>query len=387
MGAGMFDLSKSQKEIQKAARDFAKGEFDKDLACDLEKKCEFPVEIWKKAADLGFIGIHLPEAFSGGGMGMLENVLIQEELSRKDSSIGGAMANAAYALECISEFGSEEQKNRYLPLVIEGEICSTGAFAESKYGYDFHKIEMSAKKSGEDWRVNGTKIQVINGCKAGFYVVLCQTDPVAESPEKGKSLFIVESDVSGVTTTDEGRLLGNNLLGRAEVRFKDVSVPMENLIGTEGKGVQYLNRFFDIYRISLAAQGLGTALGAFDRVMDYIKNREQFSKKLAEFHVTQHKIADMATKIELARLITYKAAWSMDNGKLDSSLSSMAKMTAARTAMEAGAQTIQLFGGYGYMTEQEVERFYRDAKAIELFAGARDTQKDIIAGSVIGRVA
>ena len=383
----MFELSKSQKEIQKAAWDFAKGEFDKDLACEIEKNREFPKKIWKKAADLGFIGIHLSEAFSGGGLGMLENVLIQEAFCRKDSSIGVALGNAGFALECISEFGTEALKSKYIPAVVEGAYCSTGAFAESSYGYNYREIETSAFRSDESWVINGTKPQVLNGGDAGLFVVLCKIGPDGDSPASGKSLFIVESNTMGISTSDEGRLLGNNLLGRAEVRFKDVVVPGSHLIGSEGKGIQQLEHFYDISRISTAAQGLGTAQGAFDRVLDYIKNREQFSRKLAEFHVTQHKIADMATKIELARLITYKAAWRHDNGKLDSALSSMAKMTAARTAMEVSAQTIQLFGGYGYITEQEVERFYRDAKAIELFTGARDTQKDQIASSVIGRIA
>jgi alkylation response protein AidB-like acyl-CoA dehydrogenase len=382
----MFELSKSQREIQKAARDFAKGEFDKDLAIELEKAGDFPVDIWKKSADLGFIGIHLPEAYSGGGMGMLENVLIQEEFSRKDSSIGSALANASFALECISEFGSDEQKEKYIPPVVEGEYCSTGAFAESSYGYNYNEIETSAVKSGTNWLLNGTKTQVVNGDGAGVLIVLGKTDPAAESSEKGGSLFVVGSEIAGVSAIAEGRLLGNNLLKRADVIFKDVSVPESNLIGPEGRGSKQLKQFYDIFRITLAGQALGNALGSYDRVMEYIKNREQFGRKLAQFHITQHKIADMATKIELARLITYKAAWSMDNGNLDTTLSSMAKMTAARTAMEVGAQTIQLFGGYGYMTEQEVERFYRDAKAIELLAGALDTQKDNIANSVIGRM-
>ena len=183
-----------------------------------------------------------------------------------------------------------------------------------------------------------------------------------------------------------GKKLGNNLTVTARLNFKEVEIPAENLVGELGSGSAYLQRYFDESRITAAARALGNAQGSFDRVLEYVKGRVQFGKKIAEFQASQHKIADMATKIELARLITYKAAWNFDQGKSDSSLSSMAKMTAARTAMEVGAQTIQLFGGYGFMTEYDVERYYRDAKMIELQEGIRDVQKDIVARNVIGKI-
>ncbi|MBT6501226.1 MAG: acyl-CoA dehydrogenase, partial [Deltaproteobacteria bacterium] len=179
---------------------------------------------------------------------------------------------------------------------------------------------------------------------------------------------------------------GNNLTATARLNLDEVEVPIENLIGTEGAGRACLEQYFDESRILAAARAVGNASGSLDRALEYVKGREQFGKKIAEFQVSQHKIADMATKIELARLITYKAAWHFDQGKPDSSLSAMAKLTAARTAMEVGAQTIQLFGGYGFMTEYDVERYYRDAKVIELQDGIKDVQKDIIARSVIGKI-
>ncbi len=206
------------------------------------------------------------------------------------------------------------------------------------------------------------------------------------SPEAGLSLILVESDRPGLSTEPVGKKLGNNLTATARLNFNEVEVPIENLIGSEGAGYAYLEQYFEESRILVAAKALGNAAGSLDRALEYVKGREQFGKKIAEFQVSQHKIADMATKIELARLITYKAAWCFDQGKPDSSLSSMAKLTAARTAMEVGAHTIQLFGGYGFMTEYDVERFYRDAKVIELQEGIKDVQKDIIARNVIGKI-
>ncbi len=381
----MFELTKPQKEIQKAARGFAKGEFDKELACELEKTGTFPEEIWQKATELGFVGTHFPATYSGGDMGILESVLIIEAFCQKDSSIGSALTMAAYASECILRFGSEELKIKFLPPVSEGEIVSTGAFSESIRGGDFTAITTVAEKENDHWVIDGTKTNVISGGKAGFFIVLCQTDPTVDG-EKGKSMIVVEGDRPGISIEEVGRRLGGNMSGAANVTFNKVKVPTGNLVGREGAGISQLNTFLSESRILSAAQALGTASGALDRALAYSKERIQFQRKLAVFQATQHKLADMATKIELARLITYKAAWTRDQGKLDDKLSSMAKMTAARTAMEVGGQTIQLYGGYGYMTEYEVERYYRDAKTIELHLGARDVQKDVIADAVIGKI-
>ncbi len=384
----MFELTKPQKEIQKAARDFAKGEFDKEIAYELEIKQAFPKKIWKKAADLGFLGIHYPESCSGGGMGVLENVLITETFCRSDSSIGCALAQATSASECILRFGGEEMKNRYLPRLAEGEMLSGRALTETQRGENYLNIQTTAEKRGSNWVINGSKLYVDNGGDpdTGLYIVLCRSSSDDSSPEVGLSLFLVESDRSGLTTESAGKKLGNNLTATARLNLNEVEVPIENLIGNEGAGYGYLEQYFSESRILAAAKALGNAAGSLDRALDYVKGREQFGKKIAEFQVSQHKIADMATKIELARLITYKAAWCFDQGKPDSSLSSMAKLTAGRTAMEVGAHTIQLFGGYGFMTEYDVERFYRDAKVIELQEGIKDVQKDIIARSVIGKI-
>ncbi|MFO7714681.1 acyl-CoA dehydrogenase family protein [Desulfosarcina sp.] len=381
-----FELNKTQKDIQKAVRDFVKGEFDKELAFELEQKHEFPRKIWKKACDLGLIGVHFPEKYSGQGLGSLEDIIVVEELCRGDSTIGSAIALAAFASEIIMHYGSDEQKEKYLPAVAEGEMLSAGAFTEPDHGSDITFMNTTAVKDGDEWVVNGAKTFITNGGLAGFYSVLCQTDPDAKPGYRGQSLILVEADRQGLSTADVGAKMGIRMMATAEVIFKDVRVPLANLIGEENKGFYHVLHFFDESRIQIAAQGLGTAQGAFDRALAYVKQREQFGKKIAQFQVTQHKLADMATKIELARLITYKAAWNFDQGRIDPKLTSMAKMYAARTAVEVADEAIQLLGGYGYMTEYEVERFYRDAKITEIYEGTKEIQKNTIAGALIGKL-
>lgn len=381
-----FELTKSQKEIQKAARDFAKGEFDKELALELDRKHEYPEKIWKKAADLGFIGVHFPEKYSGQGLGVLENILIAEEFCSRDSSIGAALILANFASECVLRFGSDELKEKFLPPVAEGKILSAGAFTEPDHGSDITFMDTTAEKDGDQWVINGSKIFISNGELAGFYCVLCQTDPASKPTYRGISLILVEADRQGVSATDVGQKMGIHMTSTSEVNFKDVRVPYANLIGEEGKGFYHVLEFFDESRILVAAQALGTAQGAFDRALAYVKQREQFGKKIAQFQVTQHKLADMATKIELSRLITYKAAWNFDQGRIDPKLTSMAKMYAARAAVEVADEAIQLLGGYGYMAEYEVERFYRDAKITEIYEGTKEIQKNTIASAVIGKL-
>jgi len=382
-----FELTKEQKEIQKAVRDFVKGEFKKDVIHELIEKHEYPLKIWKKAADLGFIGIHFPEKYSGQEMGVMENILVCEELCRGDSTVGMCLAIADFASELILRFGSDELKERWLPKVAEGEVLSCGAFTEPDHGSDITTVETAAVKDGDSWVINGSKIFITNsGPLAGFYNVLCQTDPDASPAYRGLSVILVEADRPGVSSVDVGTKMGIHLSYTAEVTFKDVRVPLSNLVGEENRGFYQVLEFFDESRILVAAQALGTAQGAFDRALAYVKQREQFGKKIAQFQVTQHKLADMATKIETARLMVYMAAWNFDQGRIDPKLTSMAKMYAARTAVEVCDEAIQLLGGYGYMLEYEVERFYRDAKITELYEGTREIQKNTIAGILIGRL-
>ena len=382
-----FELNREQKEIQKAVREFVKGEFKKDVILELLEKHEYPEKIWEKAAELGFIGIHFPEEYSGMSLSVMENILVCEELCRGDSTLGVCLSLADFATEIILHHGTEEQKIKWLPMVAEGKCLSCGAFTEPDHGSDITSVGTTAVRDGDEWVINGSKIFITNGGPlAGLYNVLCQTDPDASPSYRGMSVILVEADRPGVSYMDVGAKMGITLSYTAEVNFKDVRVPLSNLVGEENRGFYQVLEFFDESRILVAALALGIAQGAFDRAMAYVKERSQFGRKIAQFQVTQHKLADMATKIEAARMFVYKAAWNFDQGRMDPKLTSMAKMYAARTAIEVCDEAIQLLGGYGYMLEYEVERFYRDAKITELYEGTREIQKNTIASSLLGKI-
>lgn len=382
----MFNLSKPQKEIQKAAREFARGEFDKELANEWEQSGTFPETIWKKAAELGFIGIHFPEQYSGGGLGLFENTLVIEAFCRADPSIGSALAQSSQAAETLLRFGSEPLKMEILPKIAEGNMLLGRAFSENERGGDYTRISAIAQHQGDNWLVNGEKTHVLNGVNAGAYVVLCRTGFEDDPVEKRLSLLLVENSSKGIEIRPNGRRLGNNMVSSATIRFNQVSVPEANLIGREGQGFKQLQRYLAEEHVLIAAQALGNALASYDRVLAYIKGREQFGRKIATFQVSKHKIADMATRIELSRLMLHKAAIEIDRGKPNAATCAMAKGTACEAAMHAGAQAIQLFGGYGYMTEYEVERFYRDAKSMEVREGGQEVQNDIISNEFIGKI-
>jgi alkylation response protein AidB-like acyl-CoA dehydrogenase len=218
-----------------------------------------------------------------------------------------------------------------------------------------------------------------------FVIALCQTDPDINPAYRGQSAIIVEKGAPGYTTAELGEKMGIKMTSTGELSFNNVKVPISNLVGQENRGFYQTLEFFDESRVEIAAQALGIAQGAFDRALAYAKQRSQFGKKLAQFQVTQHKLADMAAKIETARLIVYKAAWNFDQGNIDPKLTSIAKMYAGRVAVEVADEAIQIFGGYGYMLEYQVERFYRDAKIMEIYEGTREIQKNTIASSLLGK--
>ena len=378
-------LQRHQKDILKAARDFAKGEFHRELALDLDKKSEFPVEVWKMAAELGFIGIHFDEKYSGGGLNLFENVLLAEVFCRHDSSIGAALMLAGFASECLLRFGSENQKQRYLPDVAEGKIRFGGAFLEDADNYGLTASRTIAVKQDGHWVVTGKKISAVNAKYADVFIVY----GLSGSSGDGKgapSLFIIERDQEGVTIGGADETLGLRLTSLAQLELRNVRVPEERVVGSGGQGRRIMESFWNECRIMLAAMAVGVAQGAFDRARDYVKQRSQFGRKLALFQITRHKMARMAVKIEAARRLTYYAAEQSPGGGGNPSLGSMAKVTAARTAVEVSYEAIQLLAGYGYMTEYDVERYYRDAKTLEIFGGNPDHLLDGIGEAVIGRV-
>jgi alkylation response protein AidB-like acyl-CoA dehydrogenase len=381
-----FELTQEQRDIQKAAREFAQGEFDKEKILEWEQTHTFPREIWKKASELGFIGIHFPEEYGGQGCGVTENILIVEEFCRQDSGVGIALSIVDFSSELVLRYGTAEQKKKYLLPVAQGQFISAGAYTEPDHGSDITLLSTTAKKERGSYIINGTKTFITNGTMADFFIVLCQTDSEAKPSYRGQCTFIVDKGTKGFEATEIMPKMGIRMTSTAELSFSDVTIPASHLLGEESKGFYQVLEFFDESRIEIAAQALGIAQGAFDRALDYAKKREQFKKKLVEFQITQHKLADMATKIEAARLLTYKAAWNFDKKKIDPKLTSMAKWFAARTAVEVADEAIQMLGGYGYLTEYEVERFYRDAKITEIYEGTREIQKNTIASALIGKL-
>ena len=226
-----YELNKEQKQIQKAVREFVKGRFDKSEIAEMEIHHQYPERLWKMAAELGFIGIHFPEEYSGQGLGVFENILVAEELCRGDSTVGACLILADFSSEIILHFGSEEQKSEWLPKVAEGKVLSCGAFTEPDHGSDITSLNTTAAKEGDEWVINGSKIFITNGGpRAGFYCVLCQTDAEVEPTHRGISLILVEADREGISTSDVGMKMGIRMMDTAEVNFKEVRVPAENLI-------------------------------------------------------------------------------------------------------------------------------------------------------------
>ncbi len=378
-----FALTTEQKDIQKAAREFAEGEFDRELAMELERTGTYPREIIRKGAELGFTGLRWPEELGGQGYGALEHVLVTEQFCRKDSGIGVCFEMAAFGSDILLRHGSEELKKKWIPRIVSGECLSAGAFTEPNHGSDILSLDTTARREGDEYVINGTKTFISNGSICDFITLLCMTDPGAKPPYKGMSTILVESDRPGFVAESVGRKMGNHMAPTSEISLTDVRVPVSNLIGEEGKGFYQVMGFFDETRVHVAAQALGLAQGAFDRAVSWIKKREQFGQRIADFQVSQHKIADMATQIECARLLVYKAAWAVDNGRCDAALASMAKNVATRAAVVVADEAIQLMGGYGYLTENEVERFYRDARVMEIWEGTKEIQKNIIAQQLL----
>ena len=380
-----FELTEEQRDIKKAAKEFAEGEFDRELARELEQKHEFPWEIWRKACELGFVGIHFPEEFGGGGYGIFENVLVVEEFCRVDSGIGIALSLSDFASEVILRFGTKEQKEKYLIPLTQGKAISAGGFTEPDHGSDITLMSTQAVKEGDEFVINGTKTFITNGVIADYVVVLCQTDFDASPTYRGQSTIVVEKGTPGFEATEVGEKMGIKMTSTAELSFRDVRVPAGNLVGEENRGFYQVLEFFDESRIEIAAQAVGIAQGAYERALQYAKERTQFGRKIAEFQAIQHKLAEMATKIETARLLLYKAAWNFDQGRIDPKLTSMAKFYAGRVAVEVADEAIQIFGGYGYIADYDVERFYSDARITEIYEGTREIQKNTIASAIVGK--
>jgi acyl-CoA dehydrogenase len=379
-----FELSDEQKDIKRAAREFAEGEFT-EIAQEYDRREEFPRDLWKKACDLGFIGLYLKGEYGGAGLGILEHSMVMEEFWRVDPGCGCVLLSV-FGSEIIQAFGREEQKKKYLPPLPAGKAIMGTAITEPDAGSDIISIQTRARKSGDRYILNGTKQFITNGSIADYLVVFCVTHPEAESRLKRFSTLLVETDRPGVEAVKITGKLGIRASDTAEVTFSDVSVPEENLIGeAEGQGFSQIMSLFNINRVIAASQGVGVAQGALDRAVRHVKQRRQFGQPLSSFQAIQFKIAEMATWIEAARVLTYQAGWILDRGRMDPKLISMAKWFAGEIGVKVANEALQLHGGYGYIADYGVERLYRDAKIVEIYEGTKEIEKNTIAREILGR--
>jgi len=379
-----FTLSKEQQDIQKAAREFAMGEF-REIARDCDLSEAFPRSLLKKAVDLGFVGVFIDEEYGGAGLGFLEHALILEEFWRVDPGIGQELCSVSFGAEELLLFGTEEQKNRYLPSLTQGNAIMGFAITEPDAGSDTAAVSTTAVSDGNDYVINGSKVMIGNGSVADFVLVFCLTEPEEASRSRRHSILVAETDRPGYESDKIEGKMGLRASDTANIFFSDVRVPKENLLGVRGQGFYQLMQFFDRSRAYVAAHGVGLAQGALDMAIEHVRNREQFGKKIASFQITQLKVAEMSTLIELARTLTHKACWMVDNGKIDTKTVAMAKWFAARTAVEIADEALQLHGGYGYINDHDIERFYRAAKVLEIYEGTKEIEKIIIAKRVLGK--
>ena len=379
-----FQLTKEHQDVIRAAREFAEGEFQ-DRAQEFDREETFDYAIWKKACDLGFVGINISETYGGAGMGLFELCLVTEEFYAVDAGMALAVMSPTFGFEILDLFGTEEQKKKYLGPLVAGEAKMGTAITEPDAGSDVSGAITTAVKDGQEFVINGSKIFITNGCVADYLVVFCLTDPHNPERHKRHSFIMVETDRKGYQANKLHGKLGIRASDTAEVSFSDVRVPVSNLVGHEGYGFKELMQFFDLSRIFVSAQAVGVARAAHEEAIKHIKSRRQFGQTLASFQINQFKIAEMATRIKAARNLIYEAAWKADNGVIDSQLIAMAKWFSGETAVRCADEALQMHGGYGYIDEYKVQRLYRDAKIMEIYEGTKEIEKVIISRSILGK--
>jgi acyl-CoA dehydrogenase len=380
-----FELTNRQKQICRAAREFAEGEFP-GIAREYDRREEFPRDLWKKACELGFIGVFIKKEYGGLGLGFLEFAMVMEEFWRVDPGCGNILLTA-FGSELIQLYGTEEQKKRYLPPLTRGEAIMGTAITEPDAGSDILSILTAARKDGNDYVITGSKQFITNGSIASHIVVFCLTHTEAESRLKRFGTIVVETDRPGFGAMKLTGKLGIRASDTAEIRLSDVRVPKENLIGgKEGEGFPQIMQLFNINRVIAASQGVGVAQGALEKAIKHVKERKQFGQPIGAFQAVQFKIAEMATWVEAARALTYKAGWMIDHGKVDPKLISIAKYLAGEIGVKVANEALQLHGGYGYIADYDIERFYRDAKIVEIYEGTKEIEKNTIARELLGRL-
>lgn len=375
-----FELTEEHKMIQQAAREFAQELKTGVIARDEEAK--FPFDFLKKMGELGFMGIMTPEEYGGAGMDTLAYVLALEEIAKIDASAAVIMsAHNSLVLWGLNEYGSEEQKRKYLVPLAQGQKLGAFALSEPEAGSDASSQHTLAEDKGDHYVLNGTKNWITNGGNADIYLVIAQTNP--ELGHKGINVLIVEKGTPGFTIGPKENKLGIRSSDTHSLMFSDVIVPKENRIGEDGFGFKFAMKTLDGGRIGIAAQALGIAAGAYDLALAYSQERKTFGKPISNHQAIQFKLADMEVEIEAARLLTYKAAWTKDQGLPYGKEAAMAKLHTSEVAMKHTVEAVQIHGGYGYVKEYHVERLMRDAKITQIYEGTSEIQRLVIAREIL----
>ena len=379
----MFGLTEEQKQLQSAVRAFAEGEIAPHVS-EWDEKSEFPHEVVKKLGEMGLLGVIFPESLGGAGMGYVEYVLAIEELSRVDGSVG--IIVAAHNSLCTNHImlgGNDEQRKRWIPKLASGQWLGAWGLTEPGSGSDAAGARTTAVKKGDAWVLNGSKTFITNGGHADCAVVLAVTD--REKGTKGISAFVVEKGTKGFRPGRKENKLGLRASDTSELIFEDCEIPAENLIGKEGDGFKDAMRVLDGGRISIAALSLGMARGALDAAMKYAQERRQFGKAISEFQAIQFKLANMATELNAAWLLTMRAAQMKDDGKKVTMESAMAKLYASEAACRICDEGLQIHGGYGFIKDYPAEKFYRDVRLCPIGEGTSEIQRMVIARELLGK--
>ncbi len=377
-----FSLTREQNDIVKAARKFARGEFPQH-ALEFDRQEKFDLSLWKKACDLGFVGVFIAEQYGGAGYGFFEHCLINEEFWAVEPGIGFSILSATFGAELLQLFGSEAQKRLVLPKLTSGQAIIGTAITEPDAGSDVSLAATTAVRDGDHWVLNGSKMFATNGTVADFMIVFCKTDPEHPSRHKQHSFILVPTGTPGYRANKIHGKMGIRASDTAELVFSNLRVPAENLVGTAGAGFAELMAFFNRTRLHICAQAVGLARAALEEAIRHVKGRVQFGQPLAAFQATQFKIAEMATRIRAARNLYYEAAWLADQGKPDHGLVAMGKWFSAKVAVDCADEALQMHGGYGYIDEYKVQRLYRDAKILEIYEGTKEIEKVIVAKSLL----
>ncbi|WP_149527253.1 acyl-CoA dehydrogenase [Sphingobacterium hotanense] len=375
-----FELSEEHRMIQEAAREFAQEL--KPGVIERDEHAKFPSDFVKKMGELGFMGIMVPEQYGGAGMDTLAYVLALEEIAKIDASAAVIMsAHNSLVLYGLNEYGTEEQKQKYLVPLAKGEKLGAFALSEPEAGSDASSQHTTAEDKGDHYLLNGTKNWITNGGNADIYLVIAQTHP--ELGHRGINVLIVEKGTPGFTIGPKENKLGIRSSDTHSLMFSDVRIPKKNRIGEDGFGFKFAMKTLDGGRIGIAAQALGIASGAYDLALAYSKERKTFGKPINNHQAIQFKLADMEVDIEGARLLTYKAAWTKDQGLPYGKIAAMAKLKTSEVAMQHTVEAVQIHGGYGYVKEYHVERLMRDAKITQIYEGTSEIQRLVIAREIL----